>query len=160
MPMTTGFQNIWISFFLSQNLPTLKKVSFAAVECCQQICSSASASHMTRVKILKQIYETRIGEDFFPHICTTYTIGSHSRMFMCCCLTFVLVHMYAILTFVHVCNTVASHSLMCVLHSFTFASNHRIRHVVTKLDHNILRIQVCCFVQKKNSESRDPYLII
>jgi hypothetical protein len=66
------FRTFGFHFFLSQNLPTLKKVCFAAVEYCQQICSSASASHVTRVKILKQIYETRIGEDSFPQVCTTY----------------------------------------------------------------------------------------
>jgi len=129
MPMTTGLRNIWISFFLSQNLPALQKVSFAAVECCQQICSSASASHLARVKILKQFFETRIGEDLFARVCKllahvrscVYATSSHSLMCMCCCLTFMHVHVYAILTFVHICVTVALHSLTCMSCSLTFA---------------------------------------
>jgi len=59
----------------------------------------------------------------FAHVCMlqahirscVYATGSHSLMCMCCCITFVHVHVYAILTFVHVCDTVALHSHMCML---------------------------------------------
>jgi len=129
MPMTTGFRNIWISFFLSQNLPALQKVSFAAVECWQQICSSASASHLARVKILKQFFETRIGENLLAHVCKQlahirlfiYAAGSHSLMCMCYCPTFTYVNVYAVLTFDNICVTVALHSLKCMSCSLTFA---------------------------------------
>ena len=59
----------------------------------------------------------------FAHVCKLlahilscmYATGSHSRMCMCCCLTFFHVHVYAIHTFVHLCDTVALYSHMCML---------------------------------------------